>query len=715
MELKVKKKKLTLSTKEGCVRLLCIFMAVILVSSLIAQLISTNGGKIKIEEINTDVRGAVLDGELYYPAGISDKDKLPAVLVIHGGGCHNSTMRGVAEELAHKGFVVFNMNAYGNGISETPVSNENGMGPQKYNIIATPMGALDAMDWLRSLKFVDSTRVGIAGHSQGSRRGGYAALMDCGYFSLNDIMINVLSDTFGQKFTESEIYLNADTLAQQRLNPDQLKYYNQLKEVKTADFNKKIKAIFLVGSTAQYCNPSKEVQVGGVKVTRNLQVNQFVLNGKYDPNYNGFINDKATKAAWYLNLTDKISNNACYVLNDQKKTSSSIGEFPKISASNNKEFADAINSRSTRMTAIINVSHPKELFSPTVCSYVVNYFTEMLNNNITPGGVTSGATSSFVWRYIMNFLALLAMIALFFPLIKLFILSKSFAGCALTESPAAGQKTNKKWIYAVVAVLTIGLGYGAIYCANNGLIIDQRSPLFASTPLFPLFSTCWMQLRVPALMGLAGLVTALVYALLTKNLKGFGKFIKSNFNFGFRNILKSVLIGFALVSVGFIAFSIVWNLFLQDFGIWVLNFGQMKMDLLIRCLSYALIALPLYLIISLCINYVAEATIGSSAKETVITVLMNSIGIWLCALVNIIVASNSPLGAPLYATFMSTYGCLFYVPIVTYILRKSYRMTKNVWVGAVVASLLLAWMLGCDQGTNSVYIAQNAMSNFLGL
>ena len=89
---------------------------------------------------------------------------------------------------------------------------------------------LDALEFIRSLNFVDQTRIGMVGHSLGSIRIAYAAMDDCGYYTLNDRLINVLHDTFGQTFTPAEIDQDADALAAERLNADQLAYYEELRE-----------------------------------------------------------------------------------------------------------------------------------------------------------------------------------------------------------------------------------------------------------------------------------------------------------------------------------------------------------------------------------------------------------------------------------------------------------------------------------------------------
>ena len=79
-----------------------------------------------------------------------------------------------AEELARRNFVVLNVSAYGAGTSAQPDYDENDQGIEGLDGNLTPMGLLDAKAFLSSLSFVDSTRIGMAGHSMGSRRTGYA-------------------------------------------------------------------------------------------------------------------------------------------------------------------------------------------------------------------------------------------------------------------------------------------------------------------------------------------------------------------------------------------------------------------------------------------------------------------------------------------------------------------------------------------------------------
>ncbi len=63
------KKFFNLNSAKGCKRLALTLIALIVLFSLCAQLLTTDGGRIKVEKITIDARGAALEGELYYPVG----------------------------------------------------------------------------------------------------------------------------------------------------------------------------------------------------------------------------------------------------------------------------------------------------------------------------------------------------------------------------------------------------------------------------------------------------------------------------------------------------------------------------------------------------------------------------------------------------------------------------------------------------------------------
>ena len=77
---------LSLQTRDGCKRWLAILFALVMVLSCIAQLLSSSGNRVKVESVTFDMRGAEINGDLYYPAGVTDEQKYPAVILAPGAG-----------------------------------------------------------------------------------------------------------------------------------------------------------------------------------------------------------------------------------------------------------------------------------------------------------------------------------------------------------------------------------------------------------------------------------------------------------------------------------------------------------------------------------------------------------------------------------------------------------------------------------------------------
>ena len=56
--------KFTNKTVDGAKRLFALLVVLILLFSFLAHMFATNFGRVKIEQINIDARGALLDGEV---------------------------------------------------------------------------------------------------------------------------------------------------------------------------------------------------------------------------------------------------------------------------------------------------------------------------------------------------------------------------------------------------------------------------------------------------------------------------------------------------------------------------------------------------------------------------------------------------------------------------------------------------------------------------
>ena len=416
-------KKMNYETTDGCKRLLTICLIIILLFSCIARSIVTDMGRIKNERIRIDARGAVLDGELYYPAGIDDQANLPAVIVTHGAGCTHRVMNGICLELARRGFVVYAFTANGTGNSEFPKRDEIGSGEENYNQRETPGGLLDALNFVRTLKFVDQTRIGMVGHSQGSRRTAYAASEDVGYLSVNDKLINVLYDTFGLTFTEADLSKNADDFAVAKLNDDQMKLYETLKAEIVDYADTRLKATLIIGGEATQLSPMQTVNVAGMDVRRNGQTNLGLIIGEFD-SYTGYPGRDTTMESWH-SYTPVTAEN-WYAINDLDGTSEQLGDITKANITSNEALKTAIEQRATRIVCFNKETHSRNFFSSATTGDVVRYFEQTLGYNC--GELTNSSTqpldaykSIFVWRELCNGVAMIAMLIMLLPLAVLLL------------------------------------------------------------------------------------------------------------------------------------------------------------------------------------------------------------------------------------------------------------------------------------------------------
>lgn len=701
------KERFTLSTGEGCRRLFAIFLVVLLLASCVARFVQTDGGSIKVEKVNFDSRGASINAELYYPAYTSDRDCLPGIVVTHGGGCTLGVTKGLSQELARRGFVVLNVSAYGTGLSDQPIYDEANQGQDGFNMMAAINGLYDSLCYLRTLRFVDPTRIGTVGHSMGAMRTLAAAAIDAGYLTFNDIMINILYEEFDQSFTEEEIAQNADELAAARLNGDQLAHYNNLREMQWEIFNTRVKAEIPLGIGGGSSPLQSEVQVAGYTVTRSIQTNIAYMSGDFDSLF-GFQNAN-TNAAWY---EENFKIGDWYCIDDSSASSVNLGSFSSIDVQSSQVLADAIANRTTRLVQSTGAeTHSKEFFSSSCNATIIRYFTQVLGYNcgdLGAAGSSPIADSNQTWiiRAVCNFISLLCVFGLFISLTGLLIKKPFFAEVVCpTDTPRAPLNKGRFWIFSVLAA---ALGFIGIYLANkNGLFF------FNTSRYLPLGRTAMLTTYFLVVVSIGTLLLLACYFYFNKKAVGDLGLKNLNLVISLRKILKNLLLIVVLISAGYAALSVSEYFFGQDFRLWMAALSDMKVEWWTVGLHYFIILAPMYLIISAGVNFTIRTDIPEW-QDTLLTVLINSVGVWLCCLLNIMIAGASYNGT-LFSSFICSYQFLFWVPLTTYMARKMYKMTGNIWSGALLNAAIITWAMMSSLGVNDDYFGPYVISNFFSV
>ncbi len=153
--------------------LVCISLILCLLSSVGAAVFQTNFGSVEYHDMTfVTESGHELDALLLVPKTATAEAKAPAIVVSHGW-YNNREMQDLNYvEYARRGYVVMAISMYGHGDSEAIASNTWWDDENNAN------GLYDAVKYVSTLPYVDITRIGVTGHSNGALASREAVLQD---------------------------------------------------------------------------------------------------------------------------------------------------------------------------------------------------------------------------------------------------------------------------------------------------------------------------------------------------------------------------------------------------------------------------------------------------------------------------------------------------------------------------------------------------------
>ena len=134
-------------------RYLVLVLGIVIMFSgiLIAASVQNGFGSIAVTEVDFQAAdGSMIHSTLQKPNYATDVDPLPGVVVIHGSQQNKEWLMAFGIELARRGFVVLTIDVNGHGNSEA----------------GTGSGTA-ALEYITSLDYVDSSQIGLIGHSLG--------------------------------------------------------------------------------------------------------------------------------------------------------------------------------------------------------------------------------------------------------------------------------------------------------------------------------------------------------------------------------------------------------------------------------------------------------------------------------------------------------------------------------------------------------------------
>lgn len=143
-----------------------IALVLCLVSMLGAALVQTNGGTVTVKDLRWETSaGHMMSALLFIPNNATEKTPAPAIVTSHGWYNNREMQDMNFVEYARRGYVVMSIDMYGHGNSDTLVNSQ-------VSFHAT--GMTDAVELMAALPYVDKTRIGVTGHSNGARAANWA-------------------------------------------------------------------------------------------------------------------------------------------------------------------------------------------------------------------------------------------------------------------------------------------------------------------------------------------------------------------------------------------------------------------------------------------------------------------------------------------------------------------------------------------------------------
>lgn len=146
---------------KRALRFLAISLVLCLVSMLGASFVQTSGGKVTIKDLRWETpSGHLMSALLFIPENATNDTPAPAIVTSHGW-YNNREMQDLNYvEYSRRGYVVMSIDMYGHGNSDAVAATE---WPNRGT------GMYDAVELMANLPYVDTTRIGVTGHSNGAR------------------------------------------------------------------------------------------------------------------------------------------------------------------------------------------------------------------------------------------------------------------------------------------------------------------------------------------------------------------------------------------------------------------------------------------------------------------------------------------------------------------------------------------------------------------
>jgi pimeloyl-ACP methyl ester carboxylesterase len=153
--------------------MLVIALLICLISAAGSSVVKSEGGAVTVEQLKWETPSGLMQAaELYIPKAATNETPAPAIVVVHGWSSTLEMQAPNAVELSRRGYVVLDIDMFGHGdSSDVPI---NSWWNDEYDA----NGVYDGVKMLATVPFVDTSKIGIEGHSNGCYASNIAVVED---------------------------------------------------------------------------------------------------------------------------------------------------------------------------------------------------------------------------------------------------------------------------------------------------------------------------------------------------------------------------------------------------------------------------------------------------------------------------------------------------------------------------------------------------------
>ena len=615
---------------------MCIGLILILVFSIAAAALQTDFGHVKIKDlyIVTDDQ-QYMHALAFIPKTATPENPCPVVVTSHGWLNSGEVQDAASIELSRRGIMVIAMDAYSHGLSSNVINETRSASAAQY-----AMGMIDLVEYVHSsvLNFVDTSRVGVMGHSMG----GNNSWMTIRHFGR-------LYKAAAEDAELPESDGGAEITEEEQAKLDELKFY--------------VYAALPTGSKPTYNDGRWD------EIFTNVGCLYGALEeGGYSASTgNGRIVGDAVEGVEMIN--------------------SGLPEGQKITSVEEGKFYGNKEDGTLRVIYQPKITHPLIHFDPASTADVISFFTYVFDIHTTLGP----KNQTFLLKEIFNGIAMVGLFMLLWPTCEMFLATPFFAELKAEKEPpllpALTPESKKKFILGIVlggavsfvtAILTMPV-YRAIFADT---VAGKPGALFNASTMncvmtWTFFNAVWgffwfwFNFKKDKAAGVR-----------TDEMIGW--------KISGRQFWKSLLLAGAIV--GFV-YAIVWFckwMFNTDFRFWTPAIKTFQAGKLIEYFQYWPVFLAFYIANGLAVNGAMRVDGMNEKKNLFICGLSNIIG---CGLIwalqyGALITRGTVIWQKEWIDVLVIAFCVWQLFLAPFIMRKFFKSTGKVWVGGMVVSAM---------------------------